>query len=266
MTITYRFYEGPQDLQRQITFWNACTKLLPFAWKPTLSPNQFIKQPQFHPQSRCFAYEGERCVGYMSFTGNQEFVSLGYPWVLPGYEGEVQEELYRRVYGFANSEAFGGKMFAQRFRSDWTQQIEYFLSKGFEITRRTPILVSNFDKVNAVNDLIVENGFTFEKWKRLVEKYNHATEEQLDMMKEYYGSVDFDFSVAFEEEGYFGVTLRQDSGYVEIVAVAINPSTKKFSKMIETIMKECKSRGAKLISIAASVSYTHLTLPTICSV
>jgi hypothetical protein len=83
-------------------------------------------------------------------------------------------------------------------------------------------------------------------------KYNYLTEEQLAMMKEYYGSVDFDFSVSFEEEGYFGVTLRRDTGYVEIVAVAIHPSTKKFSKMVETIMKECKSRGAKLISIAAS--------------
>ena len=172
--------------------------------------------------------------------------------MLPGYEGEVQEELYRNVYGFAESEAFGGKMFAQRFRSDWTQQIDYFLSKGFEITRRTPILVSNFDNVNAENDLIVENGFTFEKWERLVKKYDHPTEEQLAMMKEYYSSVDFDFSVSFEEEGYFGVTLRRDTGYVEIVAVAINPYTKSFSKMIETIMKECKSRGAKLISIAAS--------------
>ena len=59
-----------------------------------------------------------------------------------------------------------------------------------------------------------------------MKKYDHATEEQLAMMKEYYGSVDFDFSVSFEEEGYFGVTLRRDSGYVEIMAVAINPSTK----------------------------------------
>ena len=90
--------------------------------------------------------------------------------------------------------------------------------------------------------------------------YDHATEQQLTMMKEYYRSVDFDFSFSFEEEGYFGVTLRRESGYIEIVAVAINPSTKKFSKMVETIMKECKKRGAQLISVAASHVPQYISL------
>ena len=112
MTITYRFYEGSKDLQRQIDFWIKATNELPFAWKPTLSPNQFIEQQQFHPKSRCFAFDGDQIIGYMSFTGSSEFVSLGYPWVLSGYEGEVQDELYNRIYGFAVSEAFGAKMFA----------------------------------------------------------------------------------------------------------------------------------------------------------
>jgi hypothetical protein len=59
----------------------------------------------------------------MSFTGQGEFVSLGYPWVLPEYEGELQEELYDTVYGFAAGPEYGGRTFAQRFREPWTDQI-----------------------------------------------------------------------------------------------------------------------------------------------
>lgn len=260
MTITYRYYEGPQDLSLQVDFWTTCTKKLPYAWKPTKSPDQFIKQPYFQPHSRCFAYDGEKCIGYMSFTGSPEFVSLGYPWVLPGYEGDVQDELYGRVVGFAKSGDFGAKMFAQRFRSDWTKQIEYFLSKGFNITKRTPILVSRLDHTYQAHDLEVENGFIFDKWKGIVEKSGDATEEQFAMMKEYYGSVDFDFSLSLKGEGYFGVTLRRDTGYAEILAVAINPNTLNFSKMVESIMKECKSRGAKWISMVASHMPTNMSL------
>lgn len=73
-------------------------------------------------------------------------MSLGYPWVISGYEGKVQDELYNRIYDFAVSETFGAKMFAQRFRSDWTQQIEYFLSKGFTVTRRSALLASSLGK------------------------------------------------------------------------------------------------------------------------
>jgi hypothetical protein len=42
MTITYCFYKSPRDLQRQIDFWIAATNQLPFAWKPTLSPDEHV--------------------------------------------------------------------------------------------------------------------------------------------------------------------------------------------------------------------------------
>ncbi|HLG26307.1 MAG TPA: hypothetical protein VI423_00815 [Paenisporosarcina sp.] len=253
MTITYRFYKSPKDLQRQIDFWIAATNQLPFAWKPTLSPNQFIEQQQFHPKSRCFAFDGDKIIGYMSFTGSSEFVSLGYPWVLSGYEGEVQDELYNRIYGFAVSEAFGAKMFAQRFRSDWTQQIEYFLSKGFAVTRRSSLLVSNLNKtVETQHDVVVDEGFDFDIWQTMVKKHEDTSAEQFDMMREYYGSVDFDFSIEFDGGGYFGVTIRQDTGYAEILAVACHPNAQNFSDMVEIVMQECKKRDVKSISMAAA--------------
>lgn len=110
--ITFRNYEGPQDLHRQQEFWVEATRQLPWCWKPTASPTLYSKGKQFDPRSRVFAFDNGRLIGYCSFTGQEEFVSLGYPWVLPGFEGGVQERLFDSVYGFAASKEYGGRVFA----------------------------------------------------------------------------------------------------------------------------------------------------------
>ena len=86
----------------------------------------------------------------------------------------------------------------------------------------------------------------------MVKKYEDTSAEQFAMMREYYGSVDFDFSIAFDGEGYFGVTIRQDTGYAEIIAVACHPTTHNLINMVEILMIECKKRDVKFISISAS--------------
>jgi hypothetical protein len=106
-------------LHLQNAFWVQVTRDLPWCWKPTTSPTLFARGTQFDPRSRCFAFDDDRLVGYMSFTGHGDFVSLGYPWVLPGYEGELQEKLYDAVYCFAAGPEHGGRTFAQRLRQQW---------------------------------------------------------------------------------------------------------------------------------------------------
>ena len=91
MTVTLRNYRGPEDIHLQNAFWVQVTRDLPWCWKPTISPLLYAKGAQFDPRSRCFAFDGDRLVGYMSFTGQGEFVSLGYPWVLPGYEASCKK-------------------------------------------------------------------------------------------------------------------------------------------------------------------------------
>lgn len=132
MEITLRDYQGPEDLRLQYDFWEKVTAGLPWAWKPTTSPSIFHEQREFDPRTRCFAFEGDRLVGYMGFTGSGDFVSLGYPWVLESYEGELQERLFERVYGFAASPSYGGKTFAQRFRLQWDKQIDFFEEKDLK--------------------------------------------------------------------------------------------------------------------------------------
>jgi hypothetical protein len=260
MAITFRYFEGPEDIELQYVFWNKATAYLPYAWKPTLSPKLYLHQQEFHPKSRCFAYDGDRLVGYISFTGQGDFVSLGYPWVLPGYEGGLQDDLYDKVYHFAASDEYGGKVFAQRFRSQWAKQIEYFLSKGFAITNRSPIMgveLANFSLSDYLSDVDykIEDGFQFEKWQAIHKKNESITPEQAGMMEQYYGSVAFDFSLEASKQdesiGYFGVTIRQDTGYSELVAVGLEKSSDQyFESMFNLVLVECKKRGAKTVSIS----------------
>ncbi|MFF2755505.1 hypothetical protein ACFVR1_17440 [Psychrobacillus sp. NPDC058041] len=266
MPITFRYYEKPEDLKLQYDFWTEITAKLPYAWKPTLSPKQYINQKEFHPNSRCFAFNGEKIVGYMSFTGAGDFVSLGYPWVLPEYEGDLQDELFDRIYKFAVSEEYGGKKLAQRFRSQWQAPIDYFLSKGFMISNRSPIVgVKLSESVNQIVDSSnftyqISEGFQFDRWKCVTIANQEVSAKQLEMIETYYGSVAFDFSLECTKEdktiGYFGVTIRSDTRYSEIIATGINSKFNEYySEMIQIILQECLKRGVETVSIAQS----HLT-------
>jgi hypothetical protein len=95
VAISLRNDESPDDLRLQQAFWVQATRELSWCWKPTISHGFYSKSPQFDAS--------KSMVGYSSFTGRGDFVSLGYPWVLPGYEGELRERLYEKVYIFAAS-------------------------------------------------------------------------------------------------------------------------------------------------------------------
>jgi hypothetical protein len=229
--LTLRNYQDLEDIHRQNAFWMQATRGLPWCWKPTNSPILFSKGAQFDPRSRCFAFEGDRLVGYMSFTGQGEFVSLGYPWVLPGYEGELQEELYDAVYGFAASPEYGGKMFAQRFREQWTDQVSFFERHGFVVQRRDPIyaldlrIATDF-RVPSPFHVDCAGKFCWEDFQEISAACLPA--QQLSTWKEYFQTVDFDFAVKVTQDGmpvaYLGVAIRCDTGFAELVAVTVQPS------------------------------------------
>jgi hypothetical protein len=263
MTIDYRFYESPTDLDLQYDFWNKMTESLPYAWKPTLSPKLFEQQSEFNEKSRCFAFDGDQLVGYMSFSGKGEFVSLGYPWVLPEYEDTVRDELFERVYQFAVSEEYGGKLFAQRFRVQWSKQIDYFLSKGFNITNRTqivgahyPLLIKTIQSIPGFS-YEIKDQFQFNVWKDLKMKQQILTNEQVAMMNEYYSSIEFDYAVECKLENqviaYFGMTIRPDTGYSEILAVAYTDAAiPYFYDIMSIIHNENNNRKVKAVTITKS--------------
>ncbi|MGF3102743.1 hypothetical protein [Rossellomorea sp. DUT-2] len=260
MSITYKYFQGENDLALQYDFWRKITSTLPFAWKPTMSPLMFKEQNEFDPRSRCFAYDGDDLVGYMSFTGRGDFVSLGYPWVLSGYEG-IQDELFERVYGFAVSDEYGGKILAQRFREQWENQILYFEKMGFEITNESELIGRYLTNVGSKEDIEfsweISNEFIFEDWRSIMEENDEVNEAQIKMMEEYYSSVDFDFSIAFFNEeqmiGVMGITLRDDTKYSEVLSFGILQEFKTHKgKMINVLMNEARSMGAITITFHSS--------------
>jgi hypothetical protein len=187
MTVTFRNYRGAEDLHLQNAFWVQVTRDLPWSWKPTISPLLFAKGPQFDPRSRYFAFKGDRLIGYMSFTGQAEFISLGYPWVLPGYEGKLQEELYDAVYGFATSPDYGGRRFAQRFREQWIDQVSFFERHGFVVRTITT------SQIRVTSQVECSEQFSWDDFYAVSE--NLLPVPELSMWKRYFQTVDFDFSI-----------------------------------------------------------------------
>ena len=231
MAVTFRNYRSAEDIHLQNGFWMQVTRDLPWCWKPTTSPILYSKGAQFDPRSRCFAFEGDRLVGYMSFTGQGEFVSLGYPWVLPAYEGVLQEELYDAVYGFAASPKYGGKRFAQRFREQWTDQVSFFKRHGFVVQRSDPIYALDLHTANTSG---IPSRFRVDYAAQFCWDDFHALSagrlaaQQLSIWKEYFQTVDFDFAVKATHNGvsvaYMGIAIRRDTGFAELVAVTVEPT------------------------------------------
>lgn len=264
MNLTIRYFQNEKDIELQYAFWETVTAELPFAWKPTFSPKLFLHQKEFDLKSRCFAFDGDRLVGHMGFTGKGNFVSLGYPWVLEGYEGELQEEMYELIYSYASGPSYGGEVFAQRFRVQWKDQINFFLEKGFEITGRSPIygrevhLVDKSD-TNVRHSVQVQEGFDIEQFLSVAQDNPELTEEHIAFYREYYQAVDFDFAVkcldAEKLVAYFGITIRHDTKYSEIIACTVAKDDPLFFKAgITKILEELSRRGARTVSIYESLA------------
>ncbi|WLR46568.1 hypothetical protein LC065_13425 [Halobacillus litoralis] len=166
--------------------------------------------------------------------------------------------MFDKIYTFASNE-YGGKMFAQRFRSQWKDQIDFFVGKGFEITGRSPIYGLDVKKWLTLQTLPkevkVENEFHFDSFLQAAVKNQTYQQEELAMLQEYYQSVDFDFSVAcYEDEelsGYFGVTFREDNKYAEIIASGVNEE-EDFIACLQSTVEKLRELGAEVVGIHES--------------
>jgi hypothetical protein len=259
MTVTLRNYRGPEDIHLQNAFWVQVTRDLPWCWKPTISPLLYARGAQFDPRSRCFAFDGDRLVGYMSFTGQGEFVSLGYPWVLPGYERELQEELYDTVYGFAAGPEYGGKTFAQRVREPWTDQISFFERHGFVVQRRDPLYVLNLRAIKASQIRLTcqvecPAQVSWDDFREL--SAGRLPPEQLSMWKQYFQTVDFDFGVRAQRNGMpvacMGIAIRPDTGFAELISVAVElAALDVLASCLAAAVAQSRSRRAKHLGTKA---------------
>jgi hypothetical protein len=255
MTVTLRNFRGPEDIHLQNAFWMQATRELPWCWKPTIAPVLYSKGAQFDPRSRCFAFEGDRLVGYMSFTCQGEFVSLGYPWVLPGYEGELQERLYDAVYGFAVSPEYGGRTFAQRFRQPWPAQTSFFKRHGFTEQKSSQVYAldvrcARIPEISIPSEIEIHPGFRWVQFRDLAS--SDSAQEELETFELYFRSVDFDFSVTATAQsrlvGYLGFTIRSDTGFAELIAVALEQAVPGiFAPCLASAVDDLRSRGVRYL-------------------
>lgn len=255
MAIVFRNYQGPEDLALQQAFWVQATRDLPWCWKPTRSPAVYSAGSKFDPRSRRFAFKDGKLVGYCSFTGQGDFVSMGYPWVLPGYEGELQEDLYESVYSFAAGREYGGRTFAQRFRQQWKAQVLFFERHGFAIQRRDPLYALDISRhsgtaVPPQYHVKCHTEFRWDDFCKLAAP--HCPGEQMHMWRQYFETVDFDFAVEASEEGrsviYLGFAVRSDTALAEIIAAAVDPAaTEAFHSCLMAAITELRTRKARFL-------------------
>lgn len=195
----------------------------------------------------------------MSFTGREEFVSLGYPWVLSGYEGRLQEELYDAVYGFAASPDYGGRRFAQRFREQWTVQVSFFKRHGFVVQRKDPIYVLDLRTITASQIRVTSQvecpaQFCWDDFQKL--SAGRLPAQQLSMWKQYLQTVDFDFSVRAERYdmtvAYLGIAIRPDTGFAEMIAIDLEPAAADvLTSCLAAAAAQSRSRRAKYLGTKA---------------
>ncbi|MHA2171659.1 MAG: hypothetical protein ACXAB7_17360 [Candidatus Kariarchaeaceae archaeon] len=266
MTLRFRHFKDNYDLDLQYAFWLEITHPLPWAWKPTQSPSQFKANPDFDPRSRYFAFENDQLVGYMSFTAHGTFVSLGYPWVKPGYE-HLRQQLWDEVYGFASSE-FGGKTFLQRFRQEWHEQIQFFQDHGFHILKRDPIFTHPTSPIPDLPEsldyaVITQDNFVFDDFIAVLKIKQELTSEAINNAKLYFASVQFDLALSVKSKGqlivYFGITIRADTGFAELIAFA---STEEDESLLHlgftTLLKELQQRSVHTLAITVQDNDPHI--------
>ncbi|MHA1978683.1 MAG: hypothetical protein ACW98I_17405 [Candidatus Hodarchaeales archaeon] len=256
--ITYRNYQEVHDLELQREFWLEVTRKLPWAWKPNKSQQNYAKSLNFDPRTKIFAFEEKNMVGYMSCIKREGFIPFGYPWVRKGYEGEVREELYTRIFEFATG-PLEGKSFLQRFREEWTDQIEFFLNKGFELAFSYPIYIRNLNTFQTeptdskYTSRIIPN-LPSDVLTTLASKDPRYEKENLTELHSFYTDIDFDLILVLYDNqkpiSLVGVTSRVDTGYSElnlVVADHTYPNATKFA--LEQTLSELYSRQTKHVSV-----------------
>jgi hypothetical protein len=123
--VTIRNFQ-PGDETAQAAVFNEAAKSLP-KFKPA-NPAEVLRRVRAHgfdPQSRFYAEEGGRVVGYATFQNNGR---VSYPWCLPGHEGAA-EPLFKAALSALRFKGIR-RAFAA-YRGDWTGILEFFKSHGF---------------------------------------------------------------------------------------------------------------------------------------
>lgn len=260
--ITYRIYENPEDIEIQEKFWLEVTKFLPWPWKPNKTQEIFAKRENFDPRSKYFAFDGEKLVGYQSFVDGRDMIALGYPWVIiHPQKNEIQNNLWNHTLEVINRD-FPGVYLLQRFREQWTDHIQFFLDRGFQLDEQSPIYIHDIQKsYNFLkNDKISLNSHSSldqDLLKKVLSTNKELSFEKINQKVKSALYLDYDICVYLEGDkgpiSYTGTTIRRDVSYAEIALLEFNDTNypinfcNEFS--IKYMLVELSKIGIKNVSI-----------------
>jgi len=256
--IRYRNFQDIHDLELQRKFWLEVTRELPWAWKPNKTQLHFAQDPDFDPRTKIFAYDETELVGYISCIKRETFIPFGFPWVAKGYEGEVQEELFNRMFEYASG-PLGGKSFLQRFREEWCTQIDFFKKKGFKLAFSYPIYIRDLSstQLEISDSNLTQNilpSLPSDILVDLASKDPRYGKENLTELTSYYNDVDFDLILVLYDQdqavSMAAVTSREDTNYSEMnLIVSDRKYPKATANILEHTLKELHKRNRKHVSI-----------------
>ncbi|MFW9996505.1 MAG: hypothetical protein ACFFD4_30960 [Candidatus Odinarchaeota archaeon] len=259
MVITYRKFENPADLDLQRDLWLEATKKLPWAWKPNNTQKWFSQQSNFDASSKLFAQDGNKPVGYISCIRRENFTPMGFPWVLEGYEGEIQDHLFDTVYSYAIS-TFKSKSFLQRFRKEWKYQIRFFERKGFNLDWANPIYVLDLQNkgkidINSRNEISIFKRVPNEDFQIIAQNDSWLkTEDFMSLITYFNEDIDLDWVLLLKKGSIpvaiSAVTIRADTGYAELNLLAENSEFPgEIDIALEITVNEMISRQVNWLSV-----------------
>ncbi|MHA2272813.1 MAG: hypothetical protein ACXACI_13185 [Candidatus Hodarchaeales archaeon] len=260
MPISYRHYQNPNDLALQTELWLQATQHLPWAWKPNKTQVWYTQQATFDPKSKLFALDGEKSIGYTSCIRRETFTPLGFPWVLDGYEGEIQDVLFTTIYDYAVKQ-FHSKSFLQRFRKEWGYHIKFFERYGFELAWSNPIYSRELKKTPLDIEFVTYRAKLHQIMPvnalfAIIKNDPSLQNEDRKSLKEYF-TVDLDLDWVLEVQDHHSkpigmsvITSREDTGYAELSLLTANQTIPHALNLtLELTINELISRNQKFLSV-----------------
>ncbi|MFW9930227.1 MAG: hypothetical protein ACFFD1_12605 [Candidatus Thorarchaeota archaeon] len=270
MKIKYRHYQQVEDLELQTSIWLKATKNLPWAWKPNKTQYWYVRRSNFDPYSKLFAFDNDLPIGYMSCIRRDNFTPMGFPWILDGYEGEIQEYLFDTVYNHAVKE-FKSRNFLQRFRKEWKYQIDFLERKNFHLERSNPIFIMELNKnkpfsLSSKYKVKIHNVLPELNFFKLVNNDPNYKNEEKNSMKSYLmDDLNIDFYLEVVKDSVpcamISVTIREDTGYSEINLLTMDekyPETINIA--LESMINKLISRNLKFLSMTVAPHSKEINL------
>ena len=133
-----RFFESDRDNVLYHDLWLKLTRKLSRSPVKSVNSLRYKWPPKSDPQSRVFAFDGEKCIGGAGISPGSpgDFWTVDYPLLLKSYRGQsypenIRSKMFEHLLGYA-VEHIEVPFLCQHFREDWENPIQYFKKYGFK--------------------------------------------------------------------------------------------------------------------------------------